>query len=114
MATYGQIAAYLDMAKLGTPASAELICVYTNTATTGTNRIGLVLSNAPVAAGTTVTPVASSVATLANSSVYPQTIVKAVTPSELGTTAKWAQWCLNIATATVGPNVFSLALVLYY
>jgi hypothetical protein len=113
-ATYGQVAIYLDMAKLGTPASAEFVVCYTNTATTGTNLIGLRLGAAPVAAGTTVTQIASSQATLANSSTYPQTIVKALTVSELGSTAQWVQIALNLATSTVGPNIFHAALVLYF
>lgn len=112
--TYGQIAVRLDMTKLGTPASAELVVVYTNTATTGTNQIGIRLGAAPVAAGTTVTAIASSVATLANSSTYPQTIVKAITVAELGSTAQWLQLALILATSTVGPNIFSADLILYY
>lgn len=112
--TYGQVAVYLNMPTLGTPASAQLVGVYTNTATTGTNQLGLRLGAAPVAAGTTITPVASSVVTLANSATFPQTFVKAVTPSELGTAAVWGQWGLLLATSTVGPNMMSLALILYY
>lgn len=112
--TYGQTAVRLDMTQLGTPIAAELVVVYTNTATTGTNQIGIRLGAAPVAAGTTVTPVASSVATLANTATYPQTIVKAITVAELGSTAQWAQLALNLASSTVGPNIFSADLVLYY
>lgn len=114
IATYGQSAiGRLDMSKLGTPVSAELVVVYTNTATSGTNQIGLRLGT-PVAAGTTVTPVASSVATLANTATYPQVITKAITPSELGSAATFVQLCLNIATSTVGPNIFKAQLWLYY
>jgi len=112
--TYGQAAVLLDMTKLGTPASAVLVIVYTNTATTGTNQIGITLGSTPRAAGTTVTQVASSAVTMANSSTYPQTIEKAITISELGSTKQWLQFCLNIATSTVGPNVFSADLILYY
>jgi hypothetical protein len=112
--TYGQAAVYLDMSKLGAPASASLAVCYTNTATTGTNQMGIVLSNAPVAAGATVTAVASSVFTLANTSTYPQTTVKALTVAELGATAKWVQIALTLASSTVGPNIFSADLILYY
>ena len=51
---------------------------------------------------------------MANVSTYPQTIEKAITVSELGSTKQWLQLCLNIATSTVGPNVFSADLILYY
>jgi hypothetical protein len=112
--TYGQSAVRLDMTQLGTPIAAELVVVYTNTAASGTNQIGIRLGAAPVAAGTTVVPVASSVATLANSSAYPQTIVKAITVAELGSTAQWVQLALNLASSAVGPNIFSADLVLYY
>lgn len=112
--TYGQVAVPLDMTKLGSPTSAEMFVVYTNTATTGTNQIGLALGASPRAAGTTVTPVASSVALLANSATYPQTIRQSVLVAELGSTAQWLQFALNITTGTVGPNVMSLGLVLYY
>lgn len=112
--TFGQQAALLDMTKLGSPTSAVLVVVYTNTATTGTNQIGLTLGDTPRASGTTVTQVASSVVTMANTSTYPQTIEKALTISELGSAKKWLQLCLNIATSTVGPNVFSADLILYY
>jgi hypothetical protein len=112
--TYGQAAVLLDMTKLGSPASAALVIVYTNTATTGTNQIGFTLGSTPRAAGTTVTQVASSAVTMANTSTYPQTIEKAITISELGSTKQWLQLCLNIATSTVGPNVFSADLILYY
>lgn len=112
--TFGQAAVLLDMTKLGTPASATLVIVYTNTATSGTNQVGITLGSTPRAAGTTVTAVTSSVTTMANSSTYPQTIEKAITVSELGTTKQWLQLCLNIASSTVGPNVFSCDLHLYY
>jgi len=112
--TYGQVSVPLDMTKLGTPTSAELFCVYTNTATTGTNQIGLTLNAAPQVAGTTVTPIASSVALLANSATYPQTIRKTIVVAELGSTARWLQFCLNVTTGTVGPNIFALGLALYY
>lgn len=112
--TYGQVSAPLNMATLGTPSSAVFWGVYTNTATTGTNQIGLCKAAAPVAAGTTVTPIASSVVTLANASTYPQTFAKAVTVSELGSASVWLQWALNIATSTVGPNMMSMGLILYY
>ena len=112
--TYGQSAVYLDMSKAGSPVSAVFVACYTNTATTGTNQIGLRFGAAPVAAGTTVTPLASSVVTLANSSTYPQTFVKALTVSELGSTAQWVQIALNLATSTVGPNLMSAGVVLYY
>jgi hypothetical protein len=112
--TFGQVAVLLDMTMLGSPASAVLAIVYTNTATTGTNQIGITLGATPRAAGTTVTQVASSVVTMANTSTYPQTIEKAITVSELGSTKQWLQLALNIATSTVGPNVFSADLILYY
>lgn len=113
-ATYGRCAAYLDMSKAGSPTSAVFVVCYTNTATTGTNRIGLRLGASPVEAGTTVTPIASSDVTMANSSTYPQTIVKALTVAELGSTAQWIQLALNLATSTVGPNIMSAAIILYY
>ena len=113
-ATYGQVAVHLDMTKLGTPASATFVVVYTNTATAGTNLIGFTLNSAPQAAGATVTQVASSQVTMVNSATYPQTIAKAITVSELGTTAVWLQMCLNLATSTVGPQIRHAALVLYY
>lgn len=113
-ATYGQVAVPLDMTKLGAPTSAEMFCVYTNTATSGTNQIALALGASPRAAGTTVVPVASSVALLANSATYPQTIRQSVLVAELGSSAQWLQFCLNVTTGTVGPNVMSLGLVLYY
>lgn len=112
--TYGQVAVPLDMTKLGSPVSAEMFCVYTNTATTGTNQIALTLGASPRVAGTTVTPVTSSIALLANSATYPQTIRQSVLVAELGSSAQWLQFCLNVTTGTVGPNVFSLGLVLYY
>ncbi len=112
--TFGQIAQPLDMTKLGTPASAEFFGVYTNTAASGTNQISLTLGATPRAAGTTVTPIASSVVTLANASTYPQTFRQAVTVSELGSTAQWLQWALNLALSSAGPNMMSLGLILYY
>jgi hypothetical protein len=111
---YGQSAIMLDMSKLGTPTSAEFVVVYTNTAGSGTNQIGFNLAGAPVASGTTVTPVASSVVTMANSSTYPQTIEKSITISQLGTTRQWMQLSLNLQSNNVGPNIMSAALILYY
>ena len=114
VATYGQSAVVrIDMSKLGTPTSGEFFVLYTNTATTGTNQIGLRLGT-PVAAGTTVTPVTSSITTLANSSTYPQVINKALTVSELGSIATYAQLTLNLASSAVGPNIYTAALILYY
>lgn len=113
-ATYGQCAVMLDMTKLGTPTSATLVVVYTNTAVAGTNQIGLNLGAAPSAAGTTVTPIASSVVTMANTSTYPQTIEQAITISQLGSTKQWMQLSLNLQTNTVGPNIMHAAVILYY
>lgn len=112
--TYGQAGVLLDMSKLGTPASATLAIVYTNTATSGVNQLGLALSNSPVAAGTTVVPVTSSIITTVNSSTYPQLIEQSILVAELGTAKKWAQLALNLVTNSVGPNVFSADLILYY
>jgi len=112
--TYGQAGVLLDMSKLGTPNSATLAIVYTNTATSGVNQLGLVLSNSPVAAGTTVVPVTSSIVTTVNSSTYPQLIEQSILIAELGTAKKWAQLALNLVTNSVGPNVFAADLILYY
>jgi hypothetical protein len=111
---YGQYAALLDMTRLGEPTSATLAVVYTNTASSGSNLIGLTLGNSPSAAGTTVTPLASSQVTLANTSTYPQVIEQELTVSELGTTKQWLQLSLNLASNTVGPQVMSATLILYY
>jgi hypothetical protein len=111
---YGQHAALLDMTRLGEPTSATMFVVYTNTAGAGVNRIGIVLGSAPSAAGTTVTPLASSVATLANSSAYPQTIEQEIDVADLGTTKQWLQIALDLASNNNGPNIMAAGLVLYY
>jgi hypothetical protein len=112
--TYGQAAVLLDMSRLGTPTSATLSVVYTNTAVAGTNRVGLALAAAPNATGATVVPIASSQVTMANSSAFPQTIEQELTVSELGTTKQYLQIALNLAAMSTGPNIMSAMLILYY
>lgn len=112
--TYGRVSALLDMTRLGSPTGATLVVVYTNTATTGTNIIGLTLNNTPQPAGTTVTAVTSSQVTLANSSTYPQTIEQELDVEDLGSTKTWLQLALNLEASNVGPNVMSATLILYY
>jgi len=110
---FGECAVLLDMTELGTPTSAVFVVVYTSNAT-GTNQIGLSLAATPQPAGTTVTPIASSVVTLANSSSYPQTVEKDLTISDLGTSKVWIQFALDLNSNGTGPNVRQAALILYY
>jgi hypothetical protein len=112
--SYGRVSALLDMTRLGSPTGATLVVVYTNTATTGTNIIGLTLNNSPQAAGTTVTPLTSSQVTMANSSSFPQTIEQELDLEDLGSTKQWLQLALNLQTSNVGPNIMSATLILYY
>jgi hypothetical protein len=111
---FGHFATLLDMSRLGTPTSATLVVVYTNTAASGSNLIGLALAAAPQAAGTTVTPLESSEVTLANSSAFPQVIEQEIEVKELGTTKQWLQLALNLASSSTGPQLTSATLILYY
>lgn len=111
---YGRVSALMDMTRLGAPTEATLVVVYTNTAVAGTNRIALTMNSTPQAAGATVVPVASSVATLVNSATYPQTIEQELDVGDLGSTKQWMQLTLNLASNTVGPNIMSATLILYY
>jgi hypothetical protein len=111
---YGHAAVLLDMSRLGTPTSATLAIVYSNTALVGTNQIGITLSASPQPAGTVVTPLASSVVTMANLTTYPQTIEQELDVSELGTTKQWVQLSMNLALLSSGPTVNSATLILYY
>ena len=112
--TYGRVSALLDMTRLGSPTGATLVVVYSNTASSGTNLIGLTLNSTPQAAGTTVTAMTSSQATLVNSSSFPLVIEKELDVAELGTTKTWVQLALNLQASNFGPNVSSATLILYY
>lgn len=111
---YGQTAVYIPLECFSHAQHAELACCYINTATSGTNQLGLVFGAAPVASESTVTPIASSVTTLANSSSYPQTFVTTVYMSDCGETGVWVQTALNLASFNTGPKVFSLDLIFYF
>jgi hypothetical protein len=54
------------------------------------------------------------VATLANSSAYPQTIEQEIDVADLGTTKQWLQIALDLASNNNGPNIMAAGLVLYY
>jgi hypothetical protein len=112
--TYGQVAVLLDMTRLGTPTSATFVMVYANSASVGTNRVGLTLGDAPRASGTTVVEIPSSDVTMANSGVYPQIIEQPIDVTELGTTKQWVQLALNLNSGNQGPMIMHAALILYY
>jgi hypothetical protein len=113
--TYGQVAVLLDMTRLGTPTSATLVVVYTDTASVGMiNRVGLSLAATPQAPGTTIVPVPSSIVQMSNSATYPQIIEQELDVADLGVTKQWLQIALNIDNNAQRPSIKSAALILYY
>jgi len=112
VATSGRIAVHVDTSKLKF-SSAEYSCAYVwSAAAATTNQIGLVFSSTPQEGGTTVSPISSSILTMSSATAtYPQTFTQAITTSEI--TTGWVQIALNLASSTVGPDLYSCDLVLY-